>query len=94
MFRFCLKAFALGVAIALACWALRMLGMPGGLAWFALVMLIWPSVILTMGDVPGLTASDMALLLGTSAVINGLLYMVIGAIGRFLYSRIGTHKSN
>jgi hypothetical protein len=92
MFRFCLKAFAIGTAIAFVCYGLMSLTRSLGL--FVLPMFVWPWGIWMIGDMPGIKPAGVALLLAISAVLNGLLYMGVGALGRFLYARANRQNSN
>ena len=71
------KPFAVGVAIAVLC-AVYLLVAPQGW-WRLLVLFVWPSGIMFATDLP-LTGAFGVIVFGISALINGVIYMVLGIV--------------
>jgi hypothetical protein len=78
--KFCLKSFLVGTAVALLLYfGLLLVGPRAGL--LALLCLVaWPTEILLMGDMAGITTPTVVLLVGISAVGNGLVYALLGML--------------
>lgn len=84
--RVVIKAFLAGIAASLLCSALlaaslRDIGM-------LVAMMIWPSALFVMGDTPGISRNQAALLLCCSVIINGLLYAFVAFILRILQAAL------
>ncbi|HEY1756552.1 MAG TPA: hypothetical protein VGG72_14215 [Bryobacteraceae bacterium] len=83
MLRFCLKWLLIGAAVPIFFYPPLFFGEPGLSGRFLLVFVVWPTSIVMLGDMPGITALGAALLIGISAAINGLLYAAVGAAIHF-----------
>lgn len=81
MLRFCLKSFMLGTGVALALSFTPLLFGPRAWHLFPFALLIWPTGILLASEFLGLLSpTALAILVGVSAVGNGLVYTFIGML--------------
>ncbi len=78
MLRICLKSFVLGTAVAVLLLLILFIVPKPGLLMFPF-LLVWPTEILMMGDMP-VAMPDVILLGAISALGNGLVYVILGVL--------------